>query len=159
MLIFDKRFLTLSIAIAVSVVSLLFAVAFPGWRTLLLPALLIALPLSLLGVYDLLQTRHAVLRNYPILGHLRFMLEDIRPEIRQYFFEDEKSGMPFPRDKRAVVYQRAKHQLDKRPFGTHHNVYESQFEWLHHSIAPRPVATRESRSGSWPPWCRGTIPC
>jgi glutamate synthase domain-containing protein 2 len=153
MLIIDKRFLTLSIAIAVSVVLLLLAVVFPGWRTLLLPALLIALPLSLLGVYDLLQTRHAVLRNYPILGHLRFMLEDIRPEIRQYFFEDEKSGMPFPRDKRAVVYQRAKHQLDKRPFGTHHNVYESQFEWLHHSIAPRPVATRGFRLMIGGPQC------
>jgi len=153
MLIFEKRFLALSIAIAVSMVLLGLAALFPVWRMPFLAALLITLPLALLGVYDLLQRRHAVLRNYPILGHLRFILEDIRPEIRQYFFEDEKSGMPFPRDKRAVVYQRAKHQLDKRPFGTHQNVYESQFEWLHHSIAPRPVATRGFRLMIGGPQC------
>jgi len=63
--------------------------------------------LALLGTVDLIQTRHAVLRNYPISAHLRYLLETIRPEMRQYFFEDEKHGLPFSRDKRAVVYQRA----------------------------------------------------
>src|SRR5262249_1928207 len=77
--------------------------------------------LSALGVRDLFQTRHAILRNYPISAHLRFLLEDIRPELRQYFFEGEKDGAPFSRDKRAVVYQRAKLALDKRPFGTQYN--------------------------------------
>src|SRR5262249_54342768 len=65
------------------------------------------------GVRDLLQARHSILRNYPISAHLRFLLEDIRPELRQYFFEGEKDGAPFSRDKRAVVYQRAKRALDK----------------------------------------------
>lgn len=71
--------------------------------------------LTALGTHDLLQTKHALLRNYPISAHLRFLLEEIRPEMRQYFFEDEKHGLPFSRNKRAVVYQRAKMVLDKRP--------------------------------------------
>src|SRR6516225_9668519 len=94
--------------------------------------------LALLGTVDLIQTRHAVLRNYPISAHLRYLLEKIRPEMRQYFFEDEKHGLPFSRDKRAVVYQRAKNVLDKRPFGTQYDVYADGYEWLRHSIASRP---------------------
>jgi len=94
-----------------------------------------------ISLRDLTQTRHAILRNYPFTAHLRFFLEHIRPEMRQYFFEGEKDGTPFPRDKRAIVYQRAKQVLDKRPFGTQYNVYDDQFEWLHHSIAPQPLAT------------------
>lgn len=100
---------------------------------------LIAAAVTVLGVYDLFQTRHAILRNYPITAHLRFLLETIRPEMRQYFFEGEKDGLPFPRDKRAIVYQRAKKDLDKRPFGTLLNVYQDQYEWLHHSMAPAPL--------------------
>jgi glutamate synthase domain-containing protein 2 len=101
--------------------------------------------LTALGVRDLFQTRHAILRNYPISAHLRFLLEDIRPELRQYFFEGEKDGAPFSRDKRAVVYQRAKRQLDKRPFGTQYNVYEEGYEWVRHSMAPRPLSTAPFR--------------
>ncbi len=93
--------------------------------------------LGLLGLRDLFNTKHAVLRNYPIAAHLRFILEGIRPEMRQYFFEDEKTGTPFSRDKRAVVYQRAKMALDKRPFGTQYDVYDPGFEWMHHSLAAR----------------------
>ena len=76
---------------------------------------LIAAAVTVLGVYDLFQTRHAILRNYPITAHLRFLLETIRPEMRQYFFEGEKDGLPFPRDKRAIVYQRAKKDLINAP--------------------------------------------
>jgi glutamate synthase domain-containing protein 2 len=97
------------------------------------------------GLYDIVQTRHSVLRNYPIAGHLRFLLEEVRLEIRQYFFEDDKSGRPFSRDKRALVYQRAKKELDKRPFGTEHDVYADGFEFLRHSIAPRPVCREPFR--------------
>jgi glutamate synthase domain-containing protein 2 len=108
------------------------------------PSIYVIVPLILfgsltaLGAADLLQTRHAVLRNYPLSAHIRFILEEIRPEIRQYFLESEKDGTPFSRDKRALVYQRAKQALDKRPFGTQNEVYSSGYEWLHHSIAPRP---------------------
>jgi len=101
--------------------------------------------LSTLGTFDLLQRRHAVLRNYPISAHLRFLLEAIRPEMRQYFFEDEKQGLPFSRDKRAIVYQRVKNVLDKRPFGTQYDVYADGYEWLCHSVAPRPPAAEPFR--------------
>jgi len=67
---------------------------------------------------------------------MRFLLEEIRPEMRQYFFESEKDGMPFSRDTRALVYQRAKMVLDKRPFGTQEDVYRDGYEWMHHSVAP-----------------------
>ena len=77
------------------------------------------LALTLLGVWDMMQTKHSLRRNYPILANLRFALEKIRPEIRQYFLESDTDGTPFNRAKRAIVYQRAKGQLDKRPFGTH----------------------------------------
>ncbi len=154
MLPFEKRFLALTLAIAGSLLLAGLALALPDWREQALVGMAVTLPLSLVGVRDLFQTRHAVLRNYPIIGHLRFLLEDIRPEIRQYFFEDDKSGMPFARDKRAIVYQRAKNQLDKRPFGTHYNVYDSHYEWLHHSIAPRPAATQGFRTLIGGPACR-----
>src|SRR5271154_1713612 len=101
--------------------------------------------LAAIGTMDLLQTRHAVLRNYPLSAHIRFILEEIRPEIRQYFLESEKDGTPFSRDKRALVYQRAKRALDKRPFGTQNDVYASGFEWLDHSIAPKPVVKEPFR--------------
>ncbi len=93
--------------------------------------------LAIIGTMDLLQTRHAVLRNYPLTAHIRFILEEIRPEIRQYFLESEKDGTPFSRDKRAIVYQRAKQALDKRPFGTQNDVYAPGYEWLQHSMAPK----------------------
>ena len=108
-------------------------------------ALAVCAALTTLGTLDLIQTRHAVLRNYPLTAHIRFILEEIRPEIRQYFLESEKDGTPFSRDKRAIVYQRAKQALDKRPFGTQNDVYASGFEWLNHSIAPKPVIKQPFR--------------
>ncbi len=125
-------------AILIFVLGALMAV-FPGQVWWLLPLAALCLGLVLVGIHDLRQTRHAVLRNYPVAAHLRFLLEAIRPEMRQYFFEGDKDGAPFPRDKRAIVYQRAKRDLDKRPFGTMYDVYEEQYEWLHHSIAPKPA--------------------
>ena len=91
------------------------------------PPLLLTGLLTLLGLKDLFNRQHAILRNYPIAAHMRFLLEEIRPEMRQYFFEDEKNGTPFSRDKRGLVYQRAKMVLDKRPFGTQYEVYQTGF--------------------------------
>ena len=140
---FTPRFITLTVAIAVT---LIIAIAFAVDPTALLAILLAAgLFLTGLGLFDLVQKRHAILRNYPIAGHLRFIFEAIRPEMRQYFFEDEKNGMPFSRDRRAVVYQRAKNELDVRPFGTNYDVYAIGYEWMSHSIAPTPVATEAHR--------------
>jgi hypothetical protein len=88
------------------------------------------------GVWDMVQSRHSLRRNYPILANLRFGLEKVRPEIRQYFLESDTDGTPYNRSKRAVVYQRAKGQLDKRPLGTQQDVYGVNFEWINHSIVP-----------------------
>jgi glutamate synthase domain-containing protein 2 len=122
-------------------------------------AFYVAIPLALfaalaiIGAFDLIQTKHAVLRNYPLTAHIRFILEKFRPEIRQYFLESEKDGTPFSRDKRAIVYQRAKRVLDKRPFGTQYDVYSEGFEWLHHSIAPKPVTKEPFRISIGGPQC------
>src|SRR5262249_8362869 len=101
--------------------------------------------LSVVGVHDLVQTRHAVLRNYPISAHLRFLLESIRPEMRQYFFEGEKDGAPFSRDKRAIAYQRANRVLDNRPFGPQYTAAGAASEGARHAPAPRPLATEPFR--------------
>ena len=93
----------------------------------------LCLALSAVGVHDMLQTHHAILRNYPILGHMRFLLEFIRPEIRQYFLESDSDGTPFNRSKRAIAYQRAKRDLDKRPFGTQQDVYGGNYGGIKHS--------------------------
>ena len=110
--------------------------------------------LGLLGVRDLIQTKHSVLRTYPISAHLRFLLEHIRPEMRQYFFESETDGLPFSRNQRAVVYQRAKMQLDKRPFGTQLDTDKMGYEWLRHSMAPADVSREPFRIAIGGPECR-----
>ncbi len=136
--LFEPRFAALTLTCVAAILFFVLVPVFPLDDWFLLPMALIASGLAALGLHDIRQTRHAILRNYPILAHLRFFLEDIRPEIRQYFFEGDKDGAPFPRDKRAIVYQRAKKDLDKRPFGTQFDVYQEQYEWLHHSLAPKP---------------------
>ena len=98
-----------------------------------------------LGFRDIRQTRHSVLRNYPVIGHVRFLLEFIRPEIRQYFIESDREAAPFSRQQRSLVYQRAKGQQDKRPFGTQLDVHAQGFEWINHSIAPTTLASHDFR--------------
>ncbi len=98
-----------------------------------------------IGFFDTQQTRHAVLRNYPVIGHLRFLLEYIRPEIRQYFIEGDNEVAPFSRAQRSLVYQRAKGDSDKRPFGTQRDVQAPGHEWLNHSIAPTTLASHDFR--------------
>jgi len=92
--------------------------------------------LTLVGIFDCLQTRHAVLRNYPILGHIRFLLEFIRPEIRQYFIEGDNDKTPFSRSQRTLVYSRSKAVSDKRPFGTTLDVMAPGYQWINQSLAP-----------------------
>jgi glutamate synthase domain-containing protein 2 len=100
------------------------------------PWALFFLFLVALGFRDTRQARHSVLRNYPVIGHLRFLLEFIRPEIRQYFIESDREAAPFSRQQRSLVYQRSKGAQDKRPFGTQLDVHASGYEWINHSIAP-----------------------
>jgi glutamate synthase domain-containing protein 2 len=138
---FSHRFitLTLSVLIASALALLIAAAPYSRWDISFAVAFALFAGLSALGLRDLIQTRHSVLRNYPIAAHIRFLLEDIRPELRQYFFESEKDGLPFSRDERSIVYQRAKLQLDKRPFGSQLDVYAQGYEWLRHSLAPKPM--------------------
>ena len=111
-----------------------------GWLPLLVLGALVAL-----GIYDLRQDRHAILRNYPIIGHLRFALEYIRPEIRQYFIESDREAAPFSRAQRSLVYQRAKGEPDNRPFGTQLDVGVQGYEWINHSMAPTKLASHDFR--------------
>jgi len=92
--------------------------------------------LSALGIRDMVQGRHAVLRNYPVVGHLRYLLESIRPEIQQYFIESDNEQVPFSRTQRSLVYARAKQEPADRPFGTLTDVYGEGHEFIGHSIAP-----------------------
>ena len=101
--------------------------------------------LVLLGLRDLRQQRHAVIRNYPVIGHIRYLLEYIRPEIRQYFIESDREAVPFSRQQRSLVYQRAKGEPDKRPFGTQLDVGAIGYEWINHSLAPTKLATHDFR--------------
>ncbi len=99
---------------------------------------LIAVPLVLLGFWDLVQKRHSILRNYPIVGHLRFLMEDMGPEVHQYLVENDTDGRPFDRDTRSLMYERAKGVPDEKPFGTELDVYSAGYTWMTHSVAPRP---------------------
>ncbi len=97
-------------------------------------------PLSVLGIHDLLQTRHAVTRNYPVIGHVRYMVESVRPELRQYLFETDFEAVPFSRSQRSLVYARAKSELDSRPFGTQVDTYGVGYEFIGHSVQPAPIS-------------------
>ena len=116
-----------------------------GW---LLP---VFLALSALGVYDVMQTKRSILRNYPVIGHIRFVLEFVRPEMRQYFLESDNEATPFSRAQRSLVYQRAKGDSDKRPFGTQLDVHAEGYEWMNHSMVPTSIGSHDFRV-----WIGGT---
>ena len=123
---------------------LLSAFTWVGFGTSGVLVLVFALLLGL-GLRDVLQTRHSVLRNYPVIGHLRFLLEFIRPEMRQYFIESDNEAAPFSRQQRSLVYQRSKGEQDKRPFGTQMDVGATGYEWINHSLVPSELATHDFR--------------
>ena len=109
------------------------------------PLFLLCAALLYIGIRDLRQTRSSILRSYPIIGHLRFFFEFIRPEVRQYFFENDIEAAPFSRAQRSLVYQRAKGESDKRPFGTELSVYGEGYEWMNHSVAPAKLDSHDFR--------------
>jgi len=130
MKVFSPRYIPFAAAVLVLILSplLLDSIAIP----------LAAAALTVVGILDMVQTKRALRRNYPIMAHFRFFFESIRPEIRQYFLEDDTVATPFSRNQRSIVYQRAKLDTDKRPFGTQLDVYAPGYEWINHSIAPAP---------------------
>ncbi|WP_370450573.1 FMN-binding glutamate synthase family protein [Palleronia sediminis] len=127
------RYAVFAAVVVVSVLLFWAATALSEWFWL--PAA-VFIALALTGLRDVVQTEHAVLRNYPIMGHFRFLFEKIRPEIRQYLIESDQDEEPFSREDRSIVYQRAKNQEGARPFGTKKAVYQGGYSWMTHSITP-----------------------
>ena len=126
-----KTFLLISGIIIIGLVLLGYFIH-AGWYWLLL----VLTPFILIGIMDITQKKHALLRNFPLLGHSRYIAEWLRPKFYQYFIEADTDGRPFSRLKRNIIYQRAKDVLDTSPFGTQLNVYGEGYEWMNHSINP-----------------------
>ena len=124
------KFILLSVFFMALAVALYFLVWPKAWWLVLVP-----LPFILLGIYDMSQTRHAIMRNFPLVGRGRYYMEMLRPGVQQYFIESDVEGRPINRMFRSVVYQRAKDVLDTTPFGTQMNLYDAGYEWANHSIA------------------------
>ena len=137
-----ERFIPMVIVVVLAVVAATL-IPLSSWFII---ALFACLALVVLGIYDLVQGHHSILRNYPILGHMRFLFEGIRPEIRQYLIESDQDEEPFSREQRSLVYQRAKGVEDKRPFGTQERIYDACYAWLTHSIQPRHLENSDFRT-------------
>ena len=125
-----NEFLVFSLVAVISTVALGYFLH-PNWYWLFA----VVGPIVLLGLYDMFQDKHAIMRNFPILGRGRYVMEELRPKLYQYFIESDTNGRPINRVHRSVVYQRAKEQRDTTPFGTQLEVYEEGYEWMNHSIA------------------------
>jgi len=123
-----EAFILLSIVIIVLIV-IIAQVWPPIWWFMILFG-----PLILVGCIDIIQPYHAIRRNYPVIGHGRFLLEKLRPEIMQYFVETDTEGMPINRMFRSLVYQRSKNVNDTMPFGTQMDVYREGYEFMDHSM-------------------------
>ena len=111
-------------------------------------------PIIVVGVIDMTQTQKSIRRNFPVLGRARWMLESIRPEIQQYFIENNEDGRPFSRERRSLVYARAKNEISTLPFGTQMDVYETGYEWMNHSLAPKTVRLEDLRVKVGGPKCK-----
>lgn len=127
------RYLPFALTVLLVPIGLILAFYAPFWGGVIAGP---AIALSALGTYDLLQTKRAVLKNYPLSARLRFIFEHFRPEIRQYFLESDNDETPFSREQRALVYRRSKGIEGLRPFGTLRNVNQVGHEWINHSVKP-----------------------
>jgi glutamate synthase domain-containing protein 2 len=121
-------FILLSIVITLTLVAINFIWSPIAWAWVLFA------PIFILGYYDVFQTKHAIKRNFPVIGNFRYMLESVRPEIMQYFVETDTQGRPINRIFRSLIYQRSKKVNDTTPFGTQMDVYKTGYEWINHSI-------------------------
>ena len=131
-LLTQQRYIVFLLVVAFAIATLIGSL----WANWLFVPFLIFAALTALGIHDMRQDSHAITRNYPLLGHFRFLFEKIRPEIRQYLIEGDKEEQPFSREQRSLVYQRAKGAEDKRPFGTQEKIYDAGYSWLTHSVMP-----------------------
>jgi glutamate synthase domain-containing protein 2 len=150
------RYLPFAIVILLSLLCVVLGAAVSGyfyWGLLLFG------PLALLGAWDLIQIKHSITRNYPIIAHFRFLFEAIRPEIHQYFVESDLDGRPYNRDARSLIYERSKNIDGLKPFGTELDVYSDEYEWLNHSMAPRPKSEELFRTMVGGPECKQPYSC
>ena len=101
-----------------------------------------AATIAIVGLYDITQKKKAVLRSHPIIGHARYLLQAIRPEIQQYFIERDWDGRPFSRTTRELIYDRSNNAKSEEAFGSLRDVEKEGAEWLVHSVTPlEPPAT------------------
>ncbi len=117
---------------AITSISIIGILIYINWKFSFL--LFIFFPLILMGLYDMFQSKHTIRRNFPLLGRMRYLLESLGPEMRQYFIETDTEGKPFNRLQRSIVYERSKKAINSQPFGTQLNVYDEGYEWINHSI-------------------------
>lgn len=137
------RNLILATIVIINLIIISFGIIFtPQWFWLLL----IPFPLMILAFYNSTQTRHAILRNYPLLGYFRFFFEAIRPEMRQYFWESDTDGRPFNRRQRSIVYQRAKNERETVAFGMQTDPQTIGNEWAAHSVFPVHIENHDLRT-------------
>lgn len=122
------RFTTIVLVIFVAIIGIIL------WP--LAGLIMLVASLVLLGLYDLFQAKHSILRNFPVIGHMRYLLEMIGPELHQYFVESDTDGKPINKNHRNYIYERAKEQNQTRPFGTQLDVYDDNYKWMQHSIYP-----------------------
>jgi glutamate synthase domain-containing protein 2 len=128
-----KRFIT-ACTIAIIITGIIGIFVHPFWFVYIL-----VVPVTVVGILDMTQSENTVIRNFPVLGHFRYLSKSIAPEIHQYFVENDTDGMPFDRIQRDFVNQRSEKSLGTHPFGTELDVYNEQYEWAPHSIYARDV--------------------
>lgn len=126
------------IIVTITLLSLTGILMYVNWKFSFL--LLIFIPLIVMGLYDMFQSKKTIRRNFPLLGRMRYLLEALGPGVRQYFIESDTEGKPFTRLQRSLVYQRSKKETDSNPFGTQLDVYEIGYQWINHSIKAIPFA-------------------
>ncbi|NKB66917.1 MAG: FMN-binding glutamate synthase family protein [Candidatus Latescibacteria bacterium] len=134
-----SQFVVISLLVVAGISALALLVWPPAWW-----AMVVVGPIVVLGLYDMVQTKRTIVRNFPLLGRGRYIMEALRPKIYQYFVESDLDGTPISRVFRSVVYQRAKKELDTIPFGTEFDVYATGYEWMNHSLGahhPEPGQT------------------
>lgn len=127
-----KEFLTFS-GIVILIVGVIGWFWHPFWWLFVLVG-----PMTLIGIIDMLQKKNTIIRNFPFMGHMRYLFMSISPEIRQYFVESNTDGTPFSKNQRDFVNKRAEKQAETHPFGTELDVYSDKYMWAPHSIYPKP---------------------
>lgn len=130
------------VVLSITVLAIIGIMSYINWKSSFL--LLIFIPLIIMGLYDMFQSKKTIRRNFPLVGRMRYLLESLGPGVRQYFIEKDLDGKPFNRLERSLVYQRSKKETDSNPFGTQLDIYEIGYQWINHSIKAIPFSKVDS---------------